>query len=87
MDLLAFGMGEFREEVVEVMSDGEKHTRSPFERMHQIHQAIQEGRLPNGSSLSLARVKLCDCAARLARERRWHPAQEIRELNAKGTKV
>ncbi|WP_338687483.1 WYL domain-containing protein [Haloferula helveola] len=29
-----------------------KHTRRPFERMHRIHQAIRDGRLPNCSSLA-----------------------------------
>lgn len=38
-------------------------------------------------SLSLVRVRLKDYAARLAQERRWHPTQEVRVLNAKGTQV
>ncbi|MBK1825958.1 helix-turn-helix transcriptional regulator [Haloferula rosea] len=45
-------MARFREEVVAAMGDGEKHTRRPFERMHRIHEAIAEGRLPNCSSLA-----------------------------------
>jgi len=45
-------MSRFRNEVVAAMGDGEKHTRRPFERMHKIHQAISEGRLPNCSSLA-----------------------------------
>lgn len=45
-------MAQFRTEVVKAMSDGEKHTRRPFERMHKIHQAISAGSFPNCSSLA-----------------------------------
>lgn len=38
-------------------------------------------------SLCLVQVRLKDYAARLAQERRWHPTQEVKVLNAKGTKV
>lgn len=38
-------------------------------------------------SLRLVRVRLKDYAARLAQERRWHPTQEIKRLNAAGTCV
>jgi len=38
-------------------------------------------------SLRLVRVRLKDYAARLAQERRWHPTQEIKRLNAAGTSV
>lgn len=37
--------------------------------------------------LFLVRVELRDYAARLAQERRWHPTQEVRILNRKGTTV
>lgn len=35
----------------------------------------------------LVRVELRQYAARLAQERRWHPTQEVENLNAKGTRV
>jgi proteasome accessory factor B len=35
----------------------------------------------------LVRVNLSGYAARLARERRWHPTQQVRELTAKGDQV
>lgn len=38
-------------------------------------------------SLRLVRVVLKDYAARLAQERRWHPTQEIRVLDAMGDRV
>ncbi|MGE9271517.1 MAG: helix-turn-helix transcriptional regulator [Verrucomicrobiales bacterium] len=37
---------------VEAGERDEKHTRRPFERMHKIHRAISDGRLPNCSSLA-----------------------------------
>ena len=38
-------------------------------------------------SLCLVQVRLKGYAARLAQERRWHPTQEVKVLNDKGTKV
>jgi proteasome accessory factor B len=38
-------------------------------------------------SLCLVQVRLKGYAARLAQERRWHPTQEVKVLNGKGTKV
>ena len=38
-------------------------------------------------SRCLVRVVLKDYAARLAQERRWHPTQEVRVLDAKGRRV
>lgn len=38
-------------------------------------------------SRQLVRVELRNYAAQLARERRWHPTQELVSLNSKGTRV
>lgn len=35
----------------------------------------------------VVRVELCDFAARIVQERRWHPSQEIIPLNAKASRV
>lgn len=42
---------------------------------------------PEDEAPTLVRVRLKDYAARLARERRWHPTQEVRALNGRGTRV
>lgn len=57
--------------------DGREHLRRSFGIWSQ----------PDDRSLVLVRVQLFGYAARLAGERRWHPTQEVRDLNSKGTQV
>jgi proteasome accessory factor B len=57
--------------------DGRAHLRRSFGIWSQAE----------GQETSLVRVRLKGYAARLAQERRWHPTQEVKVLNGKGTKV
>ncbi|MEM1085295.1 MAG: WYL domain-containing protein [Verrucomicrobiota bacterium] len=57
--------------------DGREHLRRSFGVW-----SGEEGKDPH-----FVRVRLKGYAARLAQERRWHPTQEVRVLNDKGTKV
>jgi proteasome accessory factor B len=42
---------------------------------------------PGDGCRQVVRVELRDYAAGLAQERRWHPTQEVRAINSKGTRV
>ena len=58
-----------------------------FEGRTYLKQSFGIWNVAGDDSRQLVRVELKGYAARLAQERRWHPSQEWKALNAKGTRM
>jgi predicted DNA-binding transcriptional regulator YafY len=58
-----------------------------FDGASYLHKSFGVWTSSGDDSLHVVRVELRDYAARMAQERRWHPSQELKVLNAAGTRV
>ena len=58
-----------------------------FDGSRYLHNSFGVWTAPEDEALHVVRVELRGYAARMAQERRWHPTQELKMLNAGGTRV